>query len=73
MIQSVPGISPTLMLVGLTGMLALYDYDSPDVFVFLNGQIAQLTGMGIGIVCMSVSLRVTERSVHCAPIIDYII
>ena len=54
MIQSVPGISPTLMLVGLTGMLALYDYDSPDVFVFLNGQIAQLTGMRIGIVCMSV-------------------
>lgn len=42
------------MLVGLSGMLALYDYDSPDVFVFLNGQIAQLTGMGIGIVCMSV-------------------
>lgn len=35
-------------------MLALYDYGSPDVFVFLNGQIAQLTGMGIGIVCMSV-------------------
>lgn len=42
------------MLVGLTGMLALYDYGSSDVFVFLNGQIAQLTSMGIDIVCMSV-------------------
>ena len=54
LIRPVPGISPTLMLVGVTGMLALYDYGSPDASIFLNGQIAQLTGMGIGIVCMSV-------------------
>lgn len=48
------GLRPSLMVAALSGMLMAYDHGIPDANAFFNGQLAQLSGMGLGIVLITV-------------------
>ncbi len=57
-VRPVNGLRPSLMVAALSGMLMAYDHGIPDANGFFNGQMAQLFGMGLGIVLITVFRRI---------------
>lgn len=58
LIRPSPIFIPTLVVAGVSGMLSLYEHGIPDANAFFNGQMAQVTGMGLGIILLAVFRRV---------------
>ena len=57
-IKPAHGLRPSLMVAALSGMLMAYDHGIPDADAFFNSQLAQLIGMGLGIVLITVLRRI---------------
>lgn len=57
-VQPVSGLRPSLMVAALSGLLIAYDQSIPNASEIFNSQLAQLFGMGLGIVLLTVSRQI---------------
>ncbi len=56
--QPVYGLRPSLMVAAFSGMLMTYDQSIPNASEIFNSQLAQLFGMGLGIILITVFRRI---------------
>ena len=52
------GLRPSLMVAAFSGMLMTYDQSIPNASEIFNSQLAQLFGMGLGIVLITIFRRI---------------
>lgn len=52
------GLRPSLMVAAFSGMLMTYDQSIPNASEIFNSQLAQLFGMGLGIILITVFRRI---------------
>ena len=57
-VQPAYGLRPSLMVAAFSGMLMTYDQSIPNASEIFNSQLAQLFGMGLGIVLITVFRRI---------------